>query len=112
MKTPSLAAVMERRLLVNYRVDPELLGSCLPAPFRAALVGGYGMAGICLIRLGRIHPVGLPAAGLRSENAAHRVAVCWDGPDGSRCAWTGPLRASLMTAAVSQRVRPNWTARS
>jgi hypothetical protein len=82
MKVPALAAVIERRILVNYRVDPDLLGSYLPAPFRPALVGGHGVAGICLIRLGRIRPAGLPAAGLRSENAAHRVAVCWDGPDG------------------------------
>src|ERR1700678_3555557 len=82
MKAPALAAVMERRILVNYRVDPDLLGSYLPAPFRPALIGGHGVAGICLIRLGRIRPAGLPAAGLRSENAAHRVAVCWDGPDG------------------------------
>jgi hypothetical protein len=87
MRAPALAAVMERRILVNYRVDPDLLGSYLPAPFRPALVGGHGVAGICLIRLGRLRPAGLavaglPAAGLRSENAAHRVAVCWDGPDG------------------------------
>jgi hypothetical protein len=27
---------MERRILVNYRVDPELLNSYLPAPFRPA----------------------------------------------------------------------------
>jgi hypothetical protein len=82
MKAPALAAVMERRILVNYRVDPDLLGSYLPAPFRPVLIGGHGVAGICLIRLGRIRPAGLPAAGLGSENAAHRVAVCWDGPDG------------------------------
>lgn len=36
MKAPALAAVMERRILVNYRVDPDLLGSYLPAPFRPA----------------------------------------------------------------------------
>lgn len=80
MKAPALAAVIERRILVNYRVDPDLLASHLPAPFRPALAGGHGIAGICLIRLGRIRPAGLPAAGLRSENAAHRAAVCWDGP--------------------------------
>jgi hypothetical protein len=30
-----LAAMMERRIPVNYRLDPDLLGSYLPAPFRA-----------------------------------------------------------------------------
>ncbi len=70
---------MERRLLVNYRVDPDLLASFLPAPFLPALVGGYGIAGICSIRLSQVRPAGVPAKlGLTSENAAHRVAVCWD----------------------------------
>jgi hypothetical protein len=39
MKAPALAAVMERRILVNYRVDPDLLGSYLPAPFRPGRPG-------------------------------------------------------------------------
>ena len=52
MRAPAIRAVMERRLLVNYRVDPELLAALLPAPFRPVLVAGYGVAGICLIRLG------------------------------------------------------------
>ncbi|HEV2242894.1 MAG TPA: DUF2071 domain-containing protein, partial [Streptosporangiaceae bacterium] len=74
MRAPAVRAVMERRLLVNYRVDPELLAALLPAPFRPVLVGGYGVAGICLIRLGQVRPEGVPArAGLTSENAAHRV---------------------------------------
>jgi hypothetical protein len=64
MKAPALAAVMERRILVNYRVDPDLLSSYLPAPFRPALVGGHGVAGICLIRLGRTRPAGLPGGRL------------------------------------------------
>ncbi len=82
MEAPALAAVMERRIPVNYRVDPDLLGSYLPTPFRPVLVGGHGVAGVCLIRLGRIRPAGLPAARLRSENAAQRAAMCWDAPDG------------------------------
>ena len=97
MKAPALAAVMERRILVNYRVDPDLLGSYLPVPFRPVLLGGHGVAGVCLIRLGRIRPAGLPAARLRSENAAHRAAVCWDAPDGPVTSiWT--LRACLETS--------------
>ena len=112
MKAPALAAVMERRILVNYRVDPDLLGSYLPAPFRPALVGDHGVAGICLIRLGRIRPAGLPAglsaAGLRSENAAHRVAVCWDGPDGPVTGVYIPRRdtSSRLAALAGGRVFP------
>lgn len=77
-------AVMERRLLVNYRIEPGVLQEVLPAPFRPAMVGGYGVGSICLIRLAGIRPAGwLPVTpGLRVENAAHRIAVLVDTPDG------------------------------
>jgi hypothetical protein len=58
MRQPRLSSVIERRLLVNYRADPR------------------AVAGICLIRLGQVRPHGAPGRfGLRSENAAHRIAV-------------------------------------
>ncbi len=102
------AVVIERRILVNYRVDPDLLGSYLPTPFRPAPVGGHGVAGICLIRLGRIRPAGLPAGGLRSENAAHRAAVCWDGPDGPVTGMYIPRRdtSSRLAALAGGRLFP------
>jgi hypothetical protein len=79
MKMPEVEGIIERRLLVNYRVAPGALAGILPAQFRPKLVGGYAIAGICLIRLGSVRPRGLPAGlGLRSENAAHRIAVEWD----------------------------------
>jgi hypothetical protein len=75
----SVDAVMDRRILVNYRVRPEVLQRLVPRPFRVQEVGGWGLAGICLIRLRALRPAGLPAwMGLASENAAHRVAVEWD----------------------------------
>jgi hypothetical protein len=74
-----LRGVIERRILVNCRVDPVVLARLLPAPFRPKTVGGFGMAGICLIRLRRVRPTFLPSPlGLSSENAAHRIAVEWD----------------------------------
>jgi len=79
MKMPVVQGIIERRLLVNYRVAPDALGGILPPPFRPKLVGGYAIAGICLIRLAGVRPRGLPAGlGLHSENAAHRIAVEWD----------------------------------
>jgi len=76
MKIPVIRGVIERRILVNFRVDPEALNRVLPAPFRPKLVDGVGMAGICLIRLKHIRPNFLPAfLGISSENAAHRIAV-------------------------------------
>ncbi|HWI04728.1 MAG TPA: hypothetical protein VNT52_13035, partial [Acidimicrobiales bacterium] len=59
---PTIKATMERRILVNYRVDPAGLGELLPAPFRPLIVHGYAVGGICLIRLGDVRPAGLPPA--------------------------------------------------
>ncbi len=74
-----MRGVIDRRILVNYQVDPAVLSALLPAPFRPKLVQGKGIAGICLIRLAHLRPRGLPAfVGLRSENAAHRIAVEWE----------------------------------
>jgi hypothetical protein len=78
VQLPVIRGVIDRRILVNYRVDPEVLAGVLPPPFRPKTVHGVGMAGICLIRLKKLRPAFLPAwAGLSSENAAHRVAVEW-----------------------------------
>lgn len=76
---PAVRGTIGRRLLVNFRCDPDVLGRLLPSPFRPRLVAGYGVAGICLIRLEGIRPALLPAfVGFRSENAAHRIAVEWN----------------------------------
>lgn len=78
MKLPVILGVIERRLLVNYRVDPSVLARSLPAPFRPKLHCGHGIVGICLIRLSGVRPRYLPSfVGLSSENAAHRAAVEW-----------------------------------
>ena len=79
MHIPTLEGVIARRLLVNYRVDPEYLQRLLPSPFRPKRIHDVGIAGICLIRLEHLRPRGIPAAlGFTSENAAHRIAVEWE----------------------------------
>lgn len=79
MKIPVIRGVIDRRILVNYRVDPAVLAPLLPAPFRPKVVHGFGMVGICLIRLKRVRPTFFPSwLGIGSENAAHRTAVEWD----------------------------------
>lgn len=79
MRIPVVRGVIERRLLVNYRVDPAVLATLLPPPFRPKLIHGAGMIGICLIRLKDLRPAFLPRwLGVASENAAHRAAVEWD----------------------------------
>ncbi|MGC9940457.1 MAG: DUF2071 domain-containing protein [Verrucomicrobiota bacterium] len=76
---PRMHGMIDRRMLVNYRIHPDIAGKLLPSFFRPKLVNGWAMAGICLIRLREIRPRGFPAVcGLVSENAAHRIAVEWD----------------------------------
>lgn len=76
-------AQLRRRLLISYRVDPEVASSLLPEGFRPQLVDGSALAGVCVLGLESIRPKWMPRRwGLRSENAAHRIAVEWDGPDG------------------------------
>lgn len=79
----AIKGLIRRRLLVNYRVDAEVMSRFLPPPFRPKLHRGYAIAGICLIRLEQIRPSWLPGfCGISSENAAHRIAVLWDSPSG------------------------------
>lgn len=79
MRIPVIKGWIDRRILVNYRVDPEVMKRYLPEPFEPQLVGGYGIAGVCLIRLRDVKPKAMPCVpGIGSENAAHRFAVCWN----------------------------------
>jgi hypothetical protein len=83
MRLPVLNGLIRRRLLLNLRVDPNRLKPLLPKGLRPLEVGGWGIAGICLIRLEEVRPAGLLAwMGVASENAAHRIAVAWDGGEG------------------------------
>ena len=85
MRIPTIRGVIDRRILLNFRVSPEILSAQLPAPFRPQLANGFGIAGICLIRLQEIRPRLLPPLmGLSSENAAHRIAVEWDTESATR----------------------------
>ncbi len=78
MKLPVIEGIIERRMLINFAVDKDVLANYLPSPFRPKLIQGRGIAGICLIRLRQIRPKGFPAQmGIGSENAAHRIAVEW-----------------------------------
>jgi hypothetical protein len=79
MKLPTIRGVIDRRILVNFRIEPGILGALLPAPFRPKLIRGVGLVGVCLIRLKHVRPGFLPSwLGVSSENAAHRAAVEWD----------------------------------
>lgn len=78
-QVPPVQGVIDRRILANWRIESAELTDVLPDPFRPLTVEGYGVGGVCLIRLTDARPNCLPAAlGFESENAAHRIAVEWD----------------------------------
>ena len=78
MKIPNMEGIIERRVLVNFTVNPDVIQKILPATFRPKIYKGKAIAGICLIRLKHIRPKGLPSfVGISSENGAHRIAVEW-----------------------------------
>lgn len=81
---PILEGIIARRVLVNFRVDPGVARRLVPAPLEPVVERGVCVAGICLIRLERLRPKGLPAAvGLASENMAHRIAIRYPTPTGT-----------------------------
>ena len=83
MRLPTIQGTIRRRILANFRVDPQAMQRQLPSRFRPKLYNGFAVAGICMIRLDHIRPKLTPEVlGIGSENAAHRVAVLWD-EDGS-----------------------------
>lgn len=82
MKIPTIKGIIDRRILVNFTVDPEIIRKIIPQPFQPKIYNGKAIVGICLIRLKDIRPKGLPSfIGLSSENGAHRIAVEWKDDD-------------------------------
>jgi len=109
MKIPVIAGTIRRRFLLNFRIDPEVMRGVLPDPFRPQVHAGFGVAGICLIRLEGIRPKCSPiAVGLSSENAAHRFAVEWDEAEGVRTGVYIPRRDtdSLLSHLAGGRIFP------
>ncbi|NOS70780.1 MAG: hypothetical protein HOP33_12710 [Verrucomicrobia bacterium] len=109
MALPTMHGMIDRRMLINFRVKPERIAPMLPSFFRTKLVKGWAMAGICLIRLKDIRPKGLAAAfGVSSENAAHRIAVAWDEHGVTREGVFIPRRdtSSALQSLVGGRIFP------
>lgn len=106
VRFPPLRGVIDRRILLNFRIDAQAVEDVLPARFEPRTVGGYAIGGICLLRLRNVRPRGLPAAiGLRSENAAHRIGVQWAADGEIEPGVYVPRRdtSSRLTAALGDR---------
>ncbi|MGJ8673700.1 DUF2071 domain-containing protein [Rubritalea sp.] len=67
---------IDHRILLNYRIEPDVLQKHLPNGFRPMLVDGYAIGGICQVSLSQMRAKGMAKIfGSQSHNAAHRVAV-------------------------------------
>lgn len=118
---PPLRGVIDRRILVNFHIDPGALESILPERFRPRTVstptGPRAVGGICLIRLTDMRPPWVPSVvGTSSENAAHRIGVEWtaDGETHTgvyvpRRDTSSRLNAVFGTAAFGQQYRATFT---
>lgn len=110
MKIPTLQGIIKRRILANYRAEPDVVQKILPAGFRPKLHKGEAIAGICLIRLEHIRPKFVPGfIGISSENAAHRIAVQWENERGETLEGVYIPRRdtdSLLNSAAGGRLFP------
>ncbi len=81
LTAPPLHGRIERRILLDCSVDPDVAARQLPPGFAPRLLDGAAVVGVCLIRLADLRPPGAPAAlGRTVTAAAHRISVV--GPDG------------------------------
>jgi len=111
LPVPDFEGVIDRRILVNFRVDPEPLDDVLPEGFRPRTVesddGEVAVGGVCCIRLKNLRPRGLPSAvGFTSENAAHRIGVEWDDEGETQSGVYVPRRdtSSRLNSVVGDRL--------
>ena len=79
MKIHAIHGIMARRMLVNFRIRPDVAARLLPTNVRPRLVRGHAIAGLCLVKLTQMKPAGSPRwlPGFTSENVAVRMGVQW-----------------------------------
>lgn len=109
LRIPQLGGVIRARLLLNYRVDPDVVRGLLPRPFAPLTINGAAVAGTCVIRLEKLRPKNLrwfPSMSFTS--VAHRVAVEWRDQAGLQSGvyiWRR-LTGSRLVALAGGRVFP------
>jgi Uncharacterized conserved protein (COG2071) len=75
MRLPTIQGIIRRRILANFRVDPQVMQQQLPSRFRPKLHNGFAVAGICMIRLDHIRPKMMPENGTPLMTCICDVAV-------------------------------------
>ncbi len=109
MKIPTIHGYIDRRILINFTVDPKSLEKIIPFPFRPKLYKDKAIVGICLIRHKNIKPKGFPDfIGVNSENGAHRIAIEWDENDETKSGVYIPRRDTslYLNTLVGGRIFP------
>ncbi len=103
---PGVVGRIERRILLDHLVDPDVAARHLPPGLALRPLDGRAVVGVCLIRLVAVRPVGLPVGlGRAVEAAAHRISVV--GADGEPGVFV-PRRdtASRLAVLAGGRVWP------
>ena len=96
---------LDHRILLNYRIDPDVVRRLLPPPFSPKIVNGFAIGGICQVTLSKMRPKGFPPFGFgTSHNAAHRIAVL--SPEGEGVFVPRRDTSSWINAISSGRVFP------
>lgn len=104
-----IKGVIDRRILINYKLSPEVAANLLPKPFKPLVHNGFASVGICLIRFKQMRPFMLPKLlGFSSENAAHRFAIHWDSKSQTKTGVYIPRRdtSSFLNSIVGGRLFP------
>lgn len=69
------SSLVDRQLLINFRMDPAIVRQFLPVGVEPRVIHGFAIGGICVVRLNK-RKLG-PLIRIReSENVAHRFAIC------------------------------------
>jgi hypothetical protein len=69
---PKLEGIIARRVLLNFRVDPDVARGLVPEPLELASRSGYAVAGVCLIRLEQLADH-VAVARVHGEHHLHQV---------------------------------------
>jgi hypothetical protein len=90
-----IPATFERRILVNYRIDPDVAARVVPRPFTPDLVDGFAVGGLCIVQLRLRRPMPqLPVV-----SVAHRFAVTV--PDGTPAVYVPRRDTSSAIASLA-----------
>jgi len=87
---PAIRGVVDRRILINYRVPTESLEAVVPEPFRPREAEkGMGLGSVCIMRLKNERPRLVPSMfGTSFETVTHRISVeCDEGGEKKNCVY-------------------------